>query len=153
MKKDLTHLIRREEAVPGFEDIASAKEYVARYLLNYINIELEGLPKEEWDRTLETWAKMCAFARGLIGKGEKERSELYKRFRFDMMMQGIMEDLRNTFIGMLRLGILKENDPPHLLLLKAVELVREDRELQRRWELNPETVDYLYRFYTRMVRK
>jgi len=148
MKKDLTNLLKKEEVPPGFETLENAKEYLARYLLNYINIELEGLPKEEWDRTLTTWAKMCAFAKSLIPKPEQERNELYKKFEFDIMMQGIAEDLRQTLIGMLRLGLMSEKDPPHLLLLKATELVKDDKDLLRRWELNPEIINYLYNFYS-----
>ena len=149
MKKDLTNLLKKETVPPGFENLDSAKEYLARYLLNYINIELEGLPKEEWEKTLITWAKMCAFARSLIPKSEEERQKLYEKFNFDLMMQGIAEDLRQTFIGMLSLGILKEKDPPYRLILKAAELVKGNEELIKRWELNPEIVDFIHEFFSR----
>lgn len=151
MKKDLSHLLRKEEPQEGFESLDSAKEYLARYLLNYINIELEGLPKEEWDRTLRTWAKICSFAKELIGKSEKEREGIYERFRFDMVMQGISEDVRRTFIGMLGLGLLKADDPPHSLILKATELVMGDEDLMKRWELNPEIIKYVHSFYTKEI--
>ena len=147
MKKDLTNLLKKEERPAGFETLDDAKEYVARYLLNYINIELEGLPKEEWGKALETWAKICAFSKGLIRKGEEERNRVYEKFGFDIMMQGIAEDVRRTFIGMLSLGVLKESEPPHNLILKAVELVRGSDELIRRWELNPKIVEFIYDFF------
>jgi len=150
MKKDLTNLLKKETVPPGFESLDSAKEYVARYLINYINIELEGLPKEEWEKTLTTWAKICAFAKSLIPKSEEERQNLYEKFRFDLMMQGIAEDVRQTFIGMLSLGILKENDPPHNLILKATELIGENEELMKRWELNPEIVRFIHEFFSRL---
>ena len=150
MKKDLTDLLKKETVPPGFESLDSAKEYLARYLLNYINIELEGLPREEWEKTLTTWAKMCAFAKGLIPKSEEERQKLYEKFNFDLMMQGIAEDLRQTFIGMLSLGILKEKEPPHNLILRATELVKENEELIKRWELNPEVVDFIHDFFSRL---
>ncbi len=152
MKKDLTHLIKREKAPEGFESLDSAKEYLARYLLNYINIELGGLPKEEWGKTLETWAKICAFSKGLINKSEEERQKLYEKFGFDMVMQGIAEDIRRTLIGMLSLGILKDNEPPHMLLLKASELVKDERELLQRWEVEPERVEFIYDFFSSKLR-
>ncbi len=148
MKKDLTHLIKRERVPEGFESLDSAKEYLARYLLNYINIELGGLPKEEWGKTLETWAKICAFSKGLINKSEEERQKLYEKFGFDMVMQGIAEDIRQTLIGMLSLGILKDNEPPHMLLLKASELVKDEKELLQKWEVEPERVEFIYEFFS-----
>ncbi len=153
MKRDLTHLLRREEPVAGFENPQEAKEYLARYLLNYINIELEGLPKHEWDKTLTTWAKMCAFAKGLIKKSERERQELYRRFNFDMVMQGIIEDLRNTLIGMLKLDLIREDDPPQYLILRASDMVKDDEELMNKWELNPEIVRYINNFYSSRMKK
>ena len=148
MKKDLTNLLKRETVPPGFENLDSAKEYLARYLLNYINIELEGLPREEWEKTLNTWAKMCAFAKSLIPKSEEERQKLYEKFSFDLMMQGIAEDLRQTFIGMLSMGILKDNEPPHMLLVRALELIKDEEELLKRWELDPEIIRFMYDFFS-----
>ena len=148
MKKDLTNLLKKETVPPGFESLDSAKEYLARYLINYINIELEGLPREEWEKALTTWAKICAFAKSLIPKSEEERNRLYEKFGFDLMMQGIAEDVRLTFIGMFSLGILKESDPPHTLILKATELIKGDKELMKRWELNPEIVDFIHGFFS-----
>ena len=148
MKKDLTNLLKRETVPPGFESLDSAKEYLARYLINYINIELEGLPKEEWERALTTWAKICAFSKSLIPKSEEERNKLYEKFGFDLMMQGIAEDVRLTFIGMLSMGLLKEEEPPHMLLVRALELIKDDEELLKKWELNPEIVRFIYDFYS-----
>ena len=148
MKKDLTNLLKSETVPPGFENLDSAKEYVARYLINYINIELEGLPREEWEKTLSTWAKICSFSKSLIQKNEEERNKLYEKFGFDMMMQGIAEDVRLTFIGMLSMGLLKESEPPQNLILKAVELIKDEDELLKKWELNPEIVRFIYNFFS-----
>jgi len=146
MKKDLTHLLRREEPLEGFENVEEAREYVARYLLNYINLELEGLPREEWGKTLETWVRICSFAKGLIRKGDAERKEIYRRFNFDIMMEGIAEDVRRTFIGFLRLGLVSEKEAPRDFLLRAVELVKDREDLMRKWELNPEIVRFMWEF-------
>ncbi len=148
MKKDLSHLIRKEERVWGFEDLESAKEYVAKYLLNYISMELENLPTSEWDKTLSTWARICMFAKGLINKGDMERKELYKRFKFDIMMEGIAEDVRHTLIGMSSLGFLKPDEPAYKLIPRAVELVRENEELLKSHQLRGEVLDYIRRFFS-----
>lgn len=153
MKKDLSNLLKKETLPPGFESIDNAKEYLARYLINYINIELQGLPKEEWVKTLETWGKICAFSKGLIQKSEEERHKLYGKLGFDMMMQGIAEDVRQTFIGMLSLGILKESEPPQNLILRAVELIKDNYDLLKRWELSPEIVNFIYNFFSKNAGK
>ncbi len=143
MKKDLTHLLRREEPLEGFEDIESATRYVARYLLSFMNIELEGLPKEEWGKTVETWMRMCAFANALVKKTEAERVALYDRYKFDMMLRGIIEDLRKTIIGFRKLGLLKESDPPQNLILKAVSLVEDREDLIQENKLDPEKIRFI----------
>ncbi len=146
MKKDLTHLLKKEEKVWGFEDLESAREYLAKYLINYINIELQGLPKEEWEKTLKTWVKICAFAKGLLKKNEKERQEIYRKYRFDMMMEGIAEDVRHTIIGLLSLKVIKETDSPKDILLKAVELIKDRDDLIKKWDLSKEVVEFMYKF-------
>ena len=150
MKRDLTDLLRSEEDLSGFEDLQSAKEYLVRYPLSYVAIELSGLPKEEWERTLKTWIKICAFAKSLLDKSEPQRRELYRKFNFDPMMEGIAEDLRKTFLGMVKLGLLKKEDPPHRLLKKALELVRGEEDLFKRWELDTEIVSFMDSFFKRM---
>ncbi len=144
MRKDLTHLLRREEPLEGFEDLESAREYVARYLLNYINLELGGLPREEWGRTVDTWVRICGFAMGLLSKSEEERRDLYRKFKFDLMMEGIAEDVRRTVLGFLRLGIIDRKSSPRDFLLRAVSLVKDREDLIRRWELDPEVIGFLW---------
>lgn len=144
MKKDLTHLLRKEEPLQGFEDLKSAKEYLARYLLNYINLELQGLPKEEWERTVRTWVRIVGFGKSLISKSETERRDIYRRYNFNMMMEGIAEDVRRTLIGLMKLGIVGKEEPPDRILFKAVDLVIEEEELLRRWELEPEVLRFVW---------
>ncbi len=143
MKKDLTHLLRKEEPLQGFEDLKSAKEYLARYLLNYINLELQGLPKEEWERTVRTWVRIVGFGKSLISKSETERRDIYRRYNFNMMMEGIAEDVRRTVMGLMRLGLVRKEDPPDRILLKAVDLVIGEEDLLRTWDLDPDVVRFL----------
>ena len=146
--KDLSHLLKGTQIPNGFEGLDSAKEYVARYLINYINIELGGLPKEEWNKCLITWIKICSFAKSLIPKSDRERKKLYEDYGFDMIMEGIAEDVRHTAIGMVSMGILKENDPPHKLLLLALELIRDDQEMMEKWRLDKNIIEYMYEFFS-----
>ncbi len=147
MKKDISHLLKKEEKVWGFEDLDSAKEYVAKYLLNYIHMELENLDRSEWDKTLTTWARICAFTKSLIDKNEFERKEFYKKFNFDIIMEGIAEDVRHTLLGMSSLGILKPNEPPYNLIPRSVELIREEKELLKNHQLSEEILEYIYDFF------
>ncbi len=147
VRKDLTHLLKGRQAIEGFEDIESAREYVARYLLNYISLELSGLPEEEWERTLSTWIKICAFARSLVPLSEEERNEIYRKNRFDMMMEGIAEDLRHTIIGLESLGFLKKDSPPEAVLRVSLELIRGRDDLVKRWELDRRTVEFMFEYF------
>jgi len=64
MGLDLSSLLKKDE--PPFKSLDEAKEYVVKYTLNFINIELEGTPKDQWEKTLETWTKICGFTKSLI---------------------------------------------------------------------------------------
>mgnify|MGYP001773141981 CR=1 FL=1 len=138
-----------ELKVWGFEDTPSAKEYLAKYLLNYIHMELDALPREEWDKTLSTWAKICAFAKSLIPKKEEERQELYKRYKFDAVMVGIAEDVRHTLMGMYSLKILKEDDKPYKLIPIAVDIVMQMGEKLQAYGLKREVLEYIKSFFER----
>jgi hypothetical protein len=137
----------------GFENLEAAREYVARYLLNYISLELQGLPKEEWEKTLRVWKRICRFADSLTNLPDEKRKEIYRKNNFDMMMEGIAEDVRHTLIGMRSLGILKKDDPPEKLLERAVELVRERKDLLRRWEIDPAAFEFMCNFFTTTSRE
>ena len=148
LKKDLSHLLKQTEKIEGFEDTESAREYVARYLLNYISLEMSGLPKEEWERTVQIWKKICNFAGSLIEMPEEKRQEIYRKNNFDMMMEGIAEDVRKTIIGLKRLCLLKPTDPAERALEVAINLLEGREDLIRRWELNPEVIEFLRGFFT-----
>ncbi len=146
MKKDLGNMLKTQR-VWGFEDMQSATEYLAKYLLSYMHMELETLPKEEWDRTLRTWEKICQFAYSLIPKTDQERQELYHKHNFDQMMVGIAEDVRHTLIGALSLGIIKKGDKPQKVIKRALELVIERQELLQAHQLKREILDYMREFF------
>ena len=148
MKKDLSHLLKQTERIEGFEDTESAREYVARYLLNYISLEMSGLPREEWERTVNIWRKICNFAGSLIEMPEEKRQEIYRKNNFDMMMEGIAEDVRRTIMGLRSLYLLKPTDPPERALEVAIKLLEGREDLIQRWELNPEVIDFLKGFFT-----
>ncbi|SNZ13699.1 hypothetical protein [Hydrogenobacter hydrogenophilus] len=133
----------------GFEDIESAREYLAKYLLNYIHMELETLPKEEWEKTLTTWAKICMFASTLLNKKDQEREELYKKHNFDQVMIGIAEDVRHTLLGAYSLGILKDGEKPYQVIPKGVDLVLQKEELLTSYSLRKEVLDYIRDFFRR----
>lgn len=133
----------------GFEDIASAREYLAKYLLNYIHMELETLPKEEWGKTLTTWAKICMFASTLLNKKDQEREELYKKHNFDQVMIGIAEDVRHTLLGAYSLGILKDGEKPYQVIPKGVDLVLQKEELLTSCSLKKEVLEYIRDFFRR----
>jgi len=133
----------------GFEDVESAREYLAKYLLNYIHMELETLPKEEWEKTLTTWAKICMFASTLLNKKDQEREELYKKNNFDQVMIGIAEDVRHTLLGAYSLGILKDGERPYQVIPKGVDLVLQKEELLTSYSLKKEVLDYIRDFFRR----
>jgi len=153
LKKDLTHLLKKEQKITGFEDIESAREYVARYLLNYINLELQGLPREEWEKTLKVWEKICRFGAGLVKLTEKERFELYRKNNFDIMMEGIAEDVRHTIMGLRSLGFLKPEQPPEAVIPISLELLKGREDLLEKWELDPEVFRFMCDFFTTNSRK
>jgi len=133
----------------GFEDVESAREYLAKYLLNYIHMELETLPKEEWGKTLTTWAKICMFSSTLLNKKDQEREELYKKYGFDQVMIGIAEDVRHTLLGAYSLGILKDGEKPYQVIPKGVDLVLQKEELLTSYSLKKEVLDYIRDFFRR----
>ncbi len=131
----------------GFENIEAAREYLAKYLLNYIHIELESLPKEEWDKTLKTWAKMCMFAQSLVEKSDEERNKLYQKYNFDQVMIGVIEDLRHTIIGAKSLQIITPKDKAYKVIQKAIELVLEKEDMLKSLQLKKEILEHMLSFF------
>ena len=149
MKKDLSGMLKGN-LVWGFENLESAREYLAKYLISYIHIELETLPKQEWDKTLKTWAKICEFSKSLIPKSDEERQKLYQGYKFDQMMIGIAEDVRHTLIGAMSLGILGKEDKPYKVILKGVELILERDDLISNFSLKREILEYIRQFFLKL---
>lgn len=140
----MSTFLKRDEL--PFRSLEEAKEYVAKYTLNFINIELEGLPKEEWENTLKTWVKIFAFARELLKLPQERRKEVYRKYNFDSMMEGIMEDTVKVLYGFYSLGILKPEDKPHKALEKATELIENEEELLKREGIKRENLKFIKEF-------
>jgi len=144
MKLDLTSFLKREE--PPFRSLEEAKEYVAKYTLSFINIELEGLPEREWEKTLSTWVKIFAFAKNLLKLPEEKRKEVYRKYRFDTVMEGVMEDAVKVLYGFYSLGILKPEEKPQKVLERAIELVEGEEELLKREGIKKENLEFIKDF-------
>jgi hypothetical protein len=86
------------------------------YVLELILIELENLPKDQWDKTLKTWEKIVLLSYGMMNKPLEEREKLYERWKFDAVMRTIVENLAEALRESLRLGLLKEKQEPEKLL-------------------------------------
>ncbi|RUM31743.1 MAG: hypothetical protein DSY32_00865, partial [Aquifex sp.] len=122
------------------------KEYVAKYTLSFINIELEGLPEREWEKTLSTWVKIFAFAKNLLKLPEEKRKEVYRKYRFDTVMEGVMEDVVKVLYGFYSLGILKPEEKPQKVLERAIELVEGEEELLKREGIKKENLEFIKDF-------
>ena len=144
MKLDLTGLLKREEL--PFRSVDEAKDRVAKYIVSFIHIELEGLPKEEWEKTLNTWIKIIGFAKNLVKVPEEKRREIYRKYNFDTMMEGIMEESVKTLYGFYSLGIAKPEDKPEEILKKIVELIYGNKEIYEREKFKEEVINYIKEF-------
>jgi hypothetical protein len=118
MKKDLSSML-----VQGgrFNTLEELKDYLVEYVLELILIELENLPKDQWEKTLKTWEKIVLLSHGLMGKPLEEREKLYERWRFDAIMKTIVENLAEVLRESARLGLLKEKQEPEKLLQIALQ--------------------------------
>jgi len=104
-----------------FGSVEELKDYLVEYVLELILIELENLPKDQWEKTLKTWEKIVLLSYGLMGKPLKEREKLYERWKFDAIMKTIVENLAEALKESLRLGLLKEKQKPEKLLQIALQ--------------------------------
>ncbi len=104
-----------------FSSVEELKDYLVEYVLELILIELENLPKDQWDKTLKTWEKIVLLSYGLMGKTLKEREKLYERWRFDAVMRTIVENLAEALRESVRFGLLKEKQEPIKLLQVALQ--------------------------------
>jgi hypothetical protein len=118
MKKDLSSMFVQGGRFSSVEDL---KDYLVEYVLELILIELENLPKDQWDKTLKTWEKIVLLSHGLMGKPLEEREKLYEHWKFDAVMRTIVENLAEALRESLRLGLLKEKQEPRKLLQIALQ--------------------------------
>lgn len=127
MKVDLTNLLRKEEPNNWSEE--DFKRYLKDSLIEIIRLELESLPRQEWEKTLKTWCKICSFADSLRQKEEKERQELYKRFNFDSVMVHITESLIEKLNTARSMGLLREGDKPERIISLGLEVAEGSEEI------------------------
>jgi len=104
-----------------FSSVEELKDYLVEYVLELILIELENLPKDQWEKTLKTWEKIVLLSYGMMNKSLEEREKLYERWRFDAVMKTIVENLAEALKESLRLGLLKERQEPEKLLQIALQ--------------------------------
>ena len=145
MKLDLSNMLKTQEA--PFKTLDEAKNRVAKYLLSFIHIELEGLPREEWDKTLKTWEKICEFSKSLVRLPEEKRKEIYRKFNFDTMMEGVCEEVVKTLYGFYSLGIMKPQEPAKNVIRKSVQLIEGNKEIYEREKFKDEIINYIKEFF------
>ncbi|MFN3871026.1 MAG: hypothetical protein ACK4MW_06050 [Aquificaceae bacterium] len=126
MKKDLSNLIKNHQE--GVFTLESFKEYLYASLVEIIKLELESLPKEEWQSTLQTWVKICVFCNGLIDKEDEERLKLYKNFSFDQLMINLSESIIEKLKTAYGMGFLEKKEPPQNLIKLGLEKAKEESE-------------------------
>ena len=117
MRKDLSNLLFESK----YSSADELKEYLYNYVLDLIFIELESLPKEEWDKVLKTWEKILIFSYSMLRKPIQEREKLYEKFGFDAVMKTIVENLIEAFKNAFYFGLLTQKDHPKKLLTIALE--------------------------------
>ncbi len=127
MKVNLTNLLRKEEPNNWSEE--DFKRYLKDSLIEIIRLELESLPRQEWEKTLKTWSKICSFADSLRRKEEKERQELYKRFNFDSVMVHITESVIEKLNIAHSTGLLGRGDKPEKIIRLGLEVAEDSEEV------------------------
>lgn len=146
MKKDLTDLIKNEDTYQSNDFISerTAADYVAKYLISYITIELQNLPKEHWESTVKTWLKIIALAKTL--QNNIQRSMFYQENKFDMVMEGIMEDVIHTINGFQSINLLSKDFKPYELIKKSLEIIVKYQKHQE-YQLFEEPFKYLCQIF------
>jgi len=77
---------------------------------------------------------------------EEKRREIYGKYKFDGIMEGIMEESVKTILGLYLLGMLKPQDEPKEILRKIIELIYGDKEIYEREKFKEEIIDYIKEF-------
>ncbi len=127
MKVDLTSLLKKEE--PSGWTKEDFKRHLRDSLVEIIRLELENLPKDQWEKTLRTWSRICSFAEELSKKGEEERQDLYKRFNFDAVMVHITESLIEKLAIARSIGLLHQGESPQRLISLGLEMAEGSEEI------------------------
>ncbi|RME10218.1 MAG: hypothetical protein D6804_04775 [Aquificota bacterium] len=126
MKVDLTAFLRKDSSSGWSQE--DFKKHIKESLVELIRLELENIPRQEWDKTLRTWSKICSFADSLGKKEEKEREELYRKFQFDSMMVYITEGVIEKLEIARSIGLLKKGERPEKLISLGLEFAEESEE-------------------------
>ncbi len=143
MKKDLSSLLKpADDSIPNGDFISerTSANYVAKYLIGYIVLELQNLPKDHWEKTLKTWIMIISLAKSL--QTNMQRELYYRQNKFDMVMEGITEDVIHTINGFQSIGLLKKDFKPYELIQKSLELMLKYNK-QKEYELFEEPFNYL----------
>ncbi len=146
MKKDLTNLIQNDNVYQSSDFVSerTASDYVAKYLISYITIELQNLPKDQWEKTVKTWLKIIALAKSL--QNNLQRSLFYQENKFDMVMEGIMEDVIHTINGFQSINLISKDFKPYELIKTSLEIILKYQKHQE-YQLFEEPFNYLCKLF------
>ncbi len=147
MKKNLSDLIKIDNVNFTSSDFISertASDYVAKYLIGYITVELQNLPKDQWDNTIKTWLRIIVLSKSL--QSNMQRSLFYQENKFDMVMEGITEDIIHTINGMQSINLISKDFKPHELIKKSLEIIVKYNKHQEH-NLFKEPFDYLCKIF------
>ncbi|MEN3033448.1 MAG: hypothetical protein ABDH18_00460 [Aquificaceae bacterium] len=126
MKLDLSNLLfYRQESQQILESLRKG-------IIEIILMELESLPRAEWEKTLTTWAKVFIFAKNLE---DKQLAGL------DAMSAGILHSINQKIKEAKAIGLLKEGDKPYKLIPLALENQKMSRD---------SAVYFLWKFFRRI---
>ncbi|MCX8076804.1 MAG: hypothetical protein N3C57_07215 [Aquificaceae bacterium] len=102
-------------------EIEQFKLHVSKTLVEIIKLEMENMPEKEWQKTMQTWKKICAFCKSMMKKTEDDRHAFYRKFKFDPTMIHISESVIEILQTAYRLGLMKEKDPPEKIIQLGLE--------------------------------
>lgn len=135
MMKDLSHLIK--------DSRPDLREYLVKYLLSIINIEVTSLPPDSWEKTLQTWKKILLLADQLRQTEPSKRQELYGKWKMDGMMVSLLENLIDTINRARQEGLLKEKERAYHLLRLAAQYALEREDLLREEGISHQLLDLI----------
>jgi len=145
MRIDLSHLLKEEEY--SFRSREEISNHITKYLFSFICIELEGLPKEEWEKTLATWLRILSLGIALSKLNQETRKKFYREKKFDPTMEGILEDVIKVYKGLKDLGLMKSESSKEFFK-KIVELV--NTEKLKKEGLGEEGIKFIMNFVSKL---